>query len=234
MCKKYGYSRISTPKQNMERQIRNILAAYPDATIVEEVFTGTKVEGRKEFEKLLKRVKPGDCIIFDSVSRMSRDAEEGFQLYKHFLQIGVELVFLKEPHINTSVYQDAAERQIKGIETGDEAANELMNGITEALNRYMMKLAERQIQIAFEQAEKEVQDLHQRVKEGMETARINGSQIGQVAGRKLNVKKEAPAKELILKHSKDFGGMLSDVEVMKLTGLARNTYYKYKKELKEG
>jgi ACT domain-containing protein len=36
-----------------------------------------------------------------------------------------------------------------------------------------------------------------------------------------------------LKHSKDFNGTLADADVMKLTGLARNTYYKYKKELKE-
>lgn len=234
MCKKYGYCRISTKQQNIERQIRNIKAAYPDAIVIQEVFTGTKVEGRKEFEKLLKRVNPGDCIVFDSVSRMSRDADEGFRLYQSFLEKGVELEFLKEPHINTAVYKEAAERQIKGIETGDEAADELLNGITEALNRYMMRLAERQIQIAFDQAEKEVQDLHQRVKEGMETARINGSQIGQVTGRKLKVKKEAPAKEIIMKHSKDFQGTLNDAEVMKLTGLARNTYYKYKKELKEG
>ena len=67
----------------------------------------------------------------------------------------------------------------------------------------------------------------------METARINGSQIGQVAGRKLNVKKAQPMKEQILKYSKDFDGSLNDVECMKLTGLARNTYYKYKKELKD-
>ena len=35
-----------------------------------------------------------------------------------------------------------------------------------------------------------------------------------------------------MKHSKDFNGTLDDGEVMKLTGLARNTYYKYKRELK--
>jgi predicted DNA-binding transcriptional regulator AlpA len=39
-------------------------------------------------------------------------------------------------------------------------------------------------------------------------------------------------KPIIKQHSKDFGGSLTDAEVMKLTGLARNTYYKYKRELK--
>ena len=77
MCKVYGYARISTKKQSIERQIRNITAQDPTAIIIQEVFTGTKTTGRKEWEKLLKQVKPGDTIIFDSVSRMSRNADEG-------------------------------------------------------------------------------------------------------------------------------------------------------------
>ena len=36
-----GYARISTPKQNIERQERNILAAYPLAIVVKVTFTGT-------------------------------------------------------------------------------------------------------------------------------------------------------------------------------------------------
>ena len=77
----YGYCRISTPTQNIDRQIRNIKAAFPDAHIVQEVYTGTKYQGRKELDKLLRIVQPGDTIVFDSVSRMSRSADEGCQLY---------------------------------------------------------------------------------------------------------------------------------------------------------
>lgn len=233
MCKIYGMARVSTKQQNIQRQVRNIEKAYPDAIMIEEYYTGTKLAGRVELERVIKTAKPGDTLVFDSVSRMSRNAEEGFNLYQELYSRGVELVFLKEPHINTAVYREAAKRQIQTISTGDAAADELLNGITEALNRYTMRLAAQQIQIAFDQAEKEVKDLHQRVSEGMETARLNGSQIGQVAGRKLNVKKAQPMKEQILKYSKDFDGTLNDAECMKLTGLARNTYYKYKKELKD-
>ena len=88
----YGYCRISTGKQNIERQVRNIQKAYPDAHIVREVFTGTKLQSRKELEKLLSQIKAGDRIIFDSESRMSRDAEEGFLLYEDLFQKGVERV----------------------------------------------------------------------------------------------------------------------------------------------
>ena len=230
--KTYGYARISRKQQNIERQIRNIKTAYPEAVIVQEAFTGTKVEGRKEFEKLMRVVKPCDTIVFDSVSRMSRNAVDGFSLYQSLLQQGIELCFLKEPHINTAVYREAAQKQIETIQTGDDATEELMAAITNGINRYMLRLAERQIKLAFDQAQKEVDDLHQRTKEGIATARLQGKQIGGTAGRKLNVKKAAPAKEKILKYSRDFNGPLSDAECIKLIGIARNTYYRYKAQIR--
>ena len=234
MCKTYGYCRISRKEQNIDRQERNIKALYPDAIIIKEAYTGTKVEGRKEFEKLIAKADSSTRIVFDSVSRMSRNAEEGFQLYKELFARGVELVFLKEPQIDTETYKSSMERQVStAIDSGDLATNELITTITEAINRYTMRLAERQIFLAFQQAEKEVEDLHQRTKEGIETARLAGKQIGAVAGRKLNVKKSITAKEQILKYSKDFNGTLTDIEVMKLIGIANNTYYKYKRELRE-
>lgn len=232
--KTYGYCRISRKTQSIERQLRNIKAAYPAAVILQEAYTGTKVEGRREFEKLLRTVRPGDTIVFDSVSRMSRNAEAGFALYRSFLEQGVELVFLKEPHINTAVYREAAEKQIDTIRTGDAATDELMDAITTGINRYMLRLAERQIQLAFDQAQKEVDDLHQRTQEGIETARLSGKQIGGVTGKKLHVKKADSAKQMIRKYSKDFDGTLSDAECIRLIGISRNTYYRYKASMKEG
>ena len=73
--KVYGYCRISRKEQNIERQVRNIQSEYPEANIIKEAYTGTKVEGRRQFEKLIGTTKAGDVIVFDSVSRMSRNAE---------------------------------------------------------------------------------------------------------------------------------------------------------------
>lgn len=221
----YGYCRISKAKQSIERQIRNIKAAYPDALIIQEVFTRTRID-RKEWQKLFGKVKAGDTIVFDSVSRMSGNANDGFAAYEELYNRGVALVFLKEPHINTDTYKQALENNVKL--TGSN-----VDYILEGVNKYLMALAKEQIRLAFEQSEKEVEDLHQRTREGIETARINGKQIGQKPGAKLTTKKSVTAKQIILKHSKDFNGTLSDPEVMKLTDLSRNTYYKYKRELKE-
>lgn len=223
----YAYTRISTKKQSIERQIRNIRSLYPKAIIYQEVFTGTKTIGRKKWMQLLKVVKSGDTIIFDSVSRMSRNAEEGIQTYFELYEKGVNLVFLKESYINTDTYNTAIQQSI--TETGNEIADIYI----EATNKVIKMLATQQIQKAFEQAQKEVDDLHQRTKEGMETARLQGKQIGQTPGAKLTTKKSIRAKEEIKKFSKDFQGTLKDVDVIRMIGISRNSYYKYKRELLE-
>lgn len=220
----YGYCRISTSKQNIERQIRNIKGAYPDAIIIQEIFTGTKLSGRNKWSNLYQRVKTGDTIIFDSVSRMSRDADEGFGLYEDLYNRGIDLVFLKEPHINTSTYKKALDNNIQLTGTN-------VDYILEGVNKYLMALAKEQIKLAFEQSEKEVHDLRQRTKEGIETARVQGKRIGQPKGAKLVTKKGILVKEGIRKYSIHFNGTLKDKEVIKLIGVSPNTYYKYKKEL---
>lgn len=224
MSKIYGYTRISTPKQNIDRQVRNILSLYPDAEIIREVFTGTKFQGRKEFDKLLVRIHSEDTIVFDSVSRMSRNAEEGFLMYEDLFCKGINLIFLKEPHINTETYKKALQG---GIPTTGTNVDFILDGV----NKYLLALAKEQIRLAFEQAEKEVQDLHQRTAEGIMTARLAGKQIGQKPGTKLVTKKSLAAKEIIKKHNRTFGGALNDTETIILAGISRKSFYKYKKEL---
>lgn len=222
---RYGYCRISTKQQSIDRQIRNIKKEYPDAVILQEAYTGTTTD-RPEWNKLYKAVKDGDIIIFDSVSRMSRDAAEGFKLYEKLYDRGVELIFLKEPHINTATYKKALSSNIAMTGTN-------VDFILTGVNKYLMALAKEQIIIAFEQSEKEVKDLRQRTKEGIETARLNGKQIGQVKGAVLNVKKKESIKAQIRKKSRDLNGTMTDRDLIKVLGIARNTYYKYKKELLE-
>lgn len=220
----YGYARISTVKQSIDRQIRNIKKEFPEAVIIQEAYTGTKLE-RKEWGKLFNRIKTGDTIVFDSVSRMSRNAEEGFSVYENLYNRGVNLVFLKERHIDTDTYR-------KAIASSVPMTGTAVDCILEGVNNYLLTLAAEQIRLAFVQSEKEVEDLHQRTKEGIETARLNGKQIGGRPGVKLTTKKSIAAKEVIRKHSKDFNGTLQDGDVIRLCGLSRNTYYKYKKEMR--
>lgn len=225
MSRVFGYARISRKEQSIERQVRNIKAAYPDADMIREAFTGTKVEGRVKFERLLQTVKAGDTIVFDSVSRMSRNATEGVTLYETLYNRGVRLVFLKEPGIDTDVYKKALADAVPMTGTSVDI-------ILAAVNEYLRTLRKEQITLAFEQAQKEVDDLHQRTREGLLTARLNGKQIGGVTGKKLTTKKSVAAKDVIRAKSKDFDGCLEDTDVIKLAGVSRNSYYRYKRELR--
>ena len=241
--KTYGYARTSTQRQDPQSQVDNILKEYPDAVIFSEKYTGTSLN-RPEFNKMQKQIqsdiKNGEqvLIVFNEVSRMSREAEEGFKLYQEWYNQGIELKFLKDPHVNTSVFRQASGRSIP--ETGDK-----IDFIIQGINRFLFVVAEEQIQIAFRKAEEEVKRLHERTSDGMRAAGAmnrkdkdgnvikHGSIAQSKIGRHPQHKKSAEAAKVIYKHSKDFGGSLTDLELMKMTNLSRNTYYKVKRQLKQ-
>ena len=201
----YGYCRISTPTQNIDRQKRNILDRYPKAKLFCEAYTGTTTD-RPEWCKLKAILKKGDTVVFDEISRMSRNADEGIKLYMELYDKGIELVFLKEPQCNTATYSETLKNRID---------------------------------LAFQGAENEVKRLKERTKEGIETARLNGKQIGRKTGSKITTKRSEEVKQIIKAKSKDFSGNMNDVEVIayvkgitKGGKFSRNSYYKYKAELK--
>ena len=219
----YGYARISTMKQSIQRQIDNIKTIYPNAVIITEEYTGTKMD-RPNWNKLVKNLTPGDTIVFDEVSRMSRNATEGFDTYKMLYDMGINLVFLKESPLNTENFR--ATQQIASV------GNEIADLYIETTNKVLMILAEQQIKKAFETAQHEVDFLHKRTSEGIAVARAKGKQIGRTTGTKVETKKAKASKEKIKALSKEFNGTNTDLEVIAILGLARNTYYKYKAELK--
>jgi DNA invertase Pin-like site-specific DNA recombinase len=221
----YGYCRISTRRQSVERQIRNIKNVYPEAIIIQETYTGRSMN-RPKWNNLYNKVKSGDIIVFDSVCRMSRNAIEGTQTYFELYDRGVQLIFLNERCIDTAIYAESRNDKLQLYGTEED---EIFKG----LNNYFRKVAEKQIRIAFEHTEKEVNDISKRTKEGIAIAKLNGKQIGTPKGTHFTTKKSIAAKKIILKNSKDFNGSNTDEEVMKIAGISRNSYYKYKRELKE-
>ena len=118
------------------------------------------------------------------------------------------------------------------IETGNAAVDSFFKGNIELINNFILAIAEEQIKAAFDQAEKEVTDLHSRISQGIREAKKNGTQIGLTKGTTLVTSKSIECKEIIKKHAADFGGTLNDTEVMTLCKISRNSYYKYKRELK--
>ena len=228
----YGYCRVSTKHQRITRQVTNITELYPDVTLVKEFYTGT-TQNRPLWDKLMKQLNAGDTIVFDSVSRMSRNTDEGFKDYKTLYEAGISLVFINEPLINTSIFDSTKNNLLEiSVQTGNEAVDNYFKGNITLINNLLMSLAEEQIKAAFDQAEKEVTDLHSRISQGIREAKKNGTQIGLTKGTTLVTSKSIECKETIKKHAADFGGTLNDTEVMTLCKISRNSYYKYKRELK--
>ena len=230
------YCRISNPCQNIERQVRNLKEKYPTGVVVKEVYTGTKLD-RPMWERVMRMVRQGkvDTIVFDSVSRMSRSKEEGSKLYIELYKKGINLIFLKEGHINTDVYRDALKQKIDvDLNLDDKATAQLMHGIFKALNGFFEALATKQIELAFEQAQKEVDDLRQRTKEGLLSARLRGVQLGRAKGTRIETKKSIKCKRIIRKRFTAFGGDLNASDCVRLCGgIARSTFYRYVNQMLE-
>ena len=229
----YGYVRVSTKQQKTQRQIDNIQSFAPDALIYEEKQSGKDIEGRAVFRKLLDKVKAGDTIIFDEVSRMSRNADEGYNLYMELMEKGITLVFLKERHIDTDEYKRRTQRHIERVASDSEKMDNLINGILNLIAEFERENLKDNIRLAFEQAEHERQFLIKRVTEGK--ARSDKHQGRPEGSQNIKSDKTDHIKKVIREQSKDFDGKFSDAKIMReyLTGVARNTYYKYKKELAE-
>jgi len=230
MCK-YGYVRVSTMQQKTQRQVDNIKSFDPDAIIYEEKQSGKNIENRAVFKKLLNKVKSGDTIIFDEVSRMSRNADEGYNLYMELMERNITLVFLKEHHIDTDEYKRRTQKHIEKIISDNKAIDNLINTIIEALEEFEKENLKDNIRLAFQQAEYERLFLIKRVTEGK--SRSEKPQGRPEGSRNIKTDKADRIKKVIREQSKNFDGKFSDAKIMReyLQGISRNTYYKYKKEL---
>lgn len=240
--KEYGYARVSTQHQVLDRQIENIKSAYPNAIIYTEKYTGTKID-RPEFLRLLKQIEKdinaGEdvTLVFDEPSRMSRDAEEAITVYQKLFSMGVNLIFLKCSAINSSVYHAAKNSHVSSIkvETGRESIDGFMQRLLENIDLLIADMQAEQIKAAFQSAEDEVVYKRQAISEGIRQKQANDPDYhhGRKLGQKKETKKSKAMKEKIRKMSRDFSGTMSDKDIIEILGLARGTYYKYKKEMQE-
>lgn len=91
---KIGYARVSTQDQNLDRQIDNLTAAGCER-IFNEKMTGTKSD-RPELRTMMLTLRPGDTLVIDSFSRLSRSTKDLLDLVEKLTAMKVHLVSLKE------------------------------------------------------------------------------------------------------------------------------------------
>lgn len=221
---KYGYVRVSTATQKVERQIENIKRYCPEAIIVVEKCSGKDIAGRDEFVGLLDKIRKNDELIFDEVSRMSRNAEEGYELYMELISKNIELTFLKETHINSREFLKRMNRHIERVKSDNKHVDKLINGILELVEEFEKDNLKENIRLAFERAENERLYMLQRQSEGYKALKERGEwdKIGRPTLEMENIEK---VKELI-------NTGVSIVEACRTVGIGRSTWYKYKKGAK--
>lgn len=91
---KFGYARVSTDAQSLDRQT-DALNKYGVDELLTEKMTGTK-RSRPELDRLLDKMREGDTVVIESLSRLGRSTKDLLALVELFNERGVILVSLKE------------------------------------------------------------------------------------------------------------------------------------------
>lgn len=103
----YGYVRVSTKEQNELRQMLALReAGVKDGNIFLDKQSGKDFE-RKNYKKLLRRIKAGDTLIIKSIDRLGRNYDEILEQWRVITkEKGAAIVVLDMPLLDTRRNKD--------------------------------------------------------------------------------------------------------------------------------
>ena len=90
-----GYARVSTYGQTLDAQLEQLKAAGC-AKVYREKATGAQVE-RRELQRLLKALVPGDVVTVTRIDRLARSTFDLFSVVKRIVDEGGQFRSLAEP-----------------------------------------------------------------------------------------------------------------------------------------
>lgn len=149
----YAYARVSTVEQNLDRQIDSFLEyGVAKKNIICDKCSGKDFE-RKNYEKLMKKLKKGDLLIIKSIDRLGRNYQAIIDEWKKIIyQKQANIFVLDMPILDTR-----------------EKDNTLMS-------KFITDLV---LQILSFVAENERQVIKTRQKEGIKAAMSRGVKFGR-------------------------------------------------------
>ena len=102
--KKYGYVRVSTKEQNLDRQIAVMRGEkVEEKNIYSEQISGKNFE-RPQYNKLIKKLKPGDLLIIKSIDRLGRNYTENLEQWRIITKIKkANIKVVDMPLLNTEI-----------------------------------------------------------------------------------------------------------------------------------
>ena len=208
----YGYARVSSREQNLDRQITALL----DAGVIERNIFKEKKSGknfkREEYQNLLNTLKVGDTLIITELDRLGRNMAEVEREYTRItVDRGCYIKIIKEDFLSTT---ELAENKIYK----DMIQPILLKVISYMAQRERERILERQ-QMAYNSMQLD------------EKGRMISNRTGKVIGRQA---KFQSLKEDEKKLIKDWiNGKISCLRVSKILTISRPTLYKIKREYLE-
>lgn len=208
----YGYARVSSREQNLERQIIALLdAGVEERNIFKEKKSGKNFQDREEYQKLLNVLNVGDTVILTELDRLGRNMQEIEKEYQRLVVgRGCYLKFIKEDFLSTT-------------SSGD---NPLFKDVVQPILLKLMGYMAQQEREKTLQRQRDAYNNMQRDEKGRLIAK-NGKVIGRQA-RYETLKEDE--KKLI----KDWiNGKISCLRVSKILTISRPTLYKIKSQYLE-
>lgn len=188
MTRKYGYARVSTTGQNLDRQIIALKKYVPEANIIVDKQSGKNLD-RLGYQALKSQLglRAGDQLYLTSLDRLSRNKNDIKEELKWFREHEIRLMILDLP---TSL-----------IEVPDG-----QGWIIEMINNILME-------VLSSIAEQERLTIRKRQREGIEAAKKKGKHLGrpclQIPDNFPEVFEEWQAKKITAKDAMKQLGMSS-------------------------
>ena len=92
---KYGYARVSSNTQDYTAQVE-ALEAVGCEKIFSEKMSGKSTNGRREFDKLIKALLPGDTVVVTKLDRLARSSKDLHNILHELTEKGCGFVSLAE------------------------------------------------------------------------------------------------------------------------------------------
>lgn len=204
---KFGYIRVSSKDQNEARQIDTMKAQGVDERNIYVDKASGKNTDRVQYQRMKDKLRAGDVVVFDSISRMSRNMDATKREYEWYVAEGIALEFVKEPMLNT---------------TGKDGDDVLQRAIGDIILTLLAAFAE-----------KEREDSRVRQAEGIASAKRRGQRLGRptIDYTTLSNEQRAIFHEQY-RRWKD--GQQTAVQAFTNAGFTKSTWYKIAKQYEEG
>ena len=101
MAMKYGYARVSSNTQDYAAQVEALKAAGCER-IFSEKASGKSTNGRREFEKLMRGLVPGDTVAVTKLDRLARSSRDLHNILHELQELGCGFVSLGESWCDTT------------------------------------------------------------------------------------------------------------------------------------